>query len=344
VYSIQINRIGIEMKFVNKNQGGFTLLELLVVVGIIAIIGGALLSSFSGQETKAARGVATNAIAGAEDAMRVYKATTGNIPNNLESLVCAPYEAAGDVSTASVLPTDDTIAITTIAAAENTVYKFGGESNASGIGGGMSAKLAGKFDLAKLTADQALALNDVGITNMRYAIAEACDLASTGGSAATIKALDGSTDVSFGETKSLIDIDIPNQAFEDLRPNGTTGYKFRGVGFAGVVATGAPFLQWKASDGGYNNKKVGAGATDVLIGMGIGQASDIVGNGTDAAFGKAPFYGQVGKDKYAHYIALVNVGPAGSELKEGNAHVVAVVDARGDFLDEEIAEFQGQKI
>ncbi|MCJ8350069.1 type II secretion system protein [Moritella sp.] len=330
------------MKFVNKNQGGFTLLELLVVVGIIAIIGGAMLSSFSGQEATAARGVATSAIAGIEDATRIYRATTkGTLPNNMESLVCANYDAAGTVSTSVPSAADGGVLPATAAA--TTSYKYGGTSNASGIGGGMTKKLAAKFDIAALTALQATALNDVGITSMRYAISEACDTDVT--TTASIFALDGTTSVDFGDGgEGLVGIDIPNQAFEGLRPDGQTGYKFRGIGFAGTIETASPVLIWKKGDGGYNNIKLGAAESDVLIAMGVGQASDLVGTGPNAAFSKAPFYGQVGKDKYAHYIALINVGPAGDEFTNGETQVQAVVDARGDFLDEEIAEFNGQKI
>lgn len=341
------------MKFVSKNQGGFTLLELLVVVGIIAIIGGAMLSSFSGQETTAARGVATNTIAGVENAMRIYKASTkGNVPNNMESLVCAPYLIGSGVAGVSNagLPvagaaTDKALGKLPATALVDTAYKFGGTSNASGVGGGMTLKLAEKFTLNKLSAIQAGALNDVGVTNMRYGIAAACDTDVLTETLVDV-VVNGVTASKFGSSgKGLVGIDITNQAFEDPRPNGTTGFKHRGVGFSGVIELDSPVLFWYAGDAGYNNTKLGAGADDVLVGMGLGQASDLVGNGIDAAFGKAPFYGQVGKDKYAHYIALINIGPATGDdvYTRGEAHVAAVVDARGDFLDEEMAEFLGQK-
>ncbi len=60
------------MKISNKKQSGFTLLELLVVVGIIAIIGGAMIASFGSQEDTAAKGVATQTIAGVEGTYKFY--------------------------------------------------------------------------------------------------------------------------------------------------------------------------------------------------------------------------------------------------------------------------------
>jgi prepilin-type N-terminal cleavage/methylation domain-containing protein len=358
------------MKFVSKNQQGFTLLELLVVVGIIAIIGGAMISSFAGNEAKAARGVATQTIAGVENSIRIFVSSTDRLPNNLESLVCAPYSATGVVSTAvwSAAALQDPKSVDAIlattadplteaTAAATTAYKFGGISNVSGIGGGMGKKLAQKFVGTNLTADEALEMNDRGLLSLRYAMAQACDDDAT--TAAALTAVNGATGAFGGTTKTLADIDIPNQAFSDPRPDGAAAFKFRGVGFEGLVATGAPVLMWyKGSDvtdaaltsdsNGYNNVKVGAGAHDRLLAFGIGGDSDLVGTDVDAAFGKAPFYGQIGKDKYAHYIGLFNTGTyTGSAPlvvpEDSNTRIQAVIDARGDFLDEEIAEFNGQK-
>lgn len=315
-----------------RKEGGFTLLELLVVVGILAIIGGALVSSFGGQETKAAQGTATNAIAGIEGAMRTYQTVNNRLPDNLEALACRPANAAPTAVNDAVAP--DTAIVTTEA------YKFGGLSNVSGVGGGMGAKLAGKFNLTALTADQAEALSDAGVLNLRYAVTAACDndVATT----ELVPTMGGITLATgtIGQA-ALVDMDIPNHAFEDPRPNGDD-WNNRGRGFSATVAAGEPVMIWDAGTSGYNNKKLGAAPTDVLVGLGIGQASDFIG-GPDSPFAKAPFYGQIGKDKYAHYIALVNIGSAGSELKEGKAYVQAIIDARGDFLDEEIAEFSGQK-
>lgn len=359
------------MKFVSKNQQGFTLLELLVVVGIIAIIGGAMISSFSGSEAKAARGVATQTIAGVESSIRVFVASTESLPNNLESLVCAPYAADGDVSSAAwivgattdpkssvgVLQVTRDATDTGAAAAADTAYKFGGLTNASGIGGGMGKKLAEKFVGTALTAAEATQFTDQGLLTLRYAMSEACD--DNTDTAAALTNVNGSTGDFGGTTESLADIDIPNQAFSDPRPDTGSTFHLRGVGFEGNVAAGAPVLMWyKGSDvladgalagSGYNNVKIGAGAHDRLLAFGIGADSDLVGTGVNAAFGKAPFYGQIGKDKYAHYIGLFNTGTYttdGTDVSapaKYNVSIQAVIDARGDFLDEEMAEFNGQK-
>ena len=330
----------------HRKQDGFTLLELLVVVGILAIIGGALISSFGGQETKAAQGTAANAIAGIEGALRTYETVNGRLPDQLESLACRTAAAGlGTINNAAAPDTGITPA---------DAYKFGGLSNVSGVGGGMSTKLADKFILRAVTAEETTALTDAGILNLRYAVTAACD--NDAATTETVGALGGITVTSgiIGQG-SLVEMDIPNHAFEDPRPDsGGADWENRGRGFPVALAAGEPIMVWDGSATGYNNKKLGADANDVLIGVGIGQASEFIG-GPDSPFAKAPFYGQVGKDKYAHYIALINIGrdsngdgdleaaDGDTILDEGDAFVQAVIDARGDFLDEEIAEFSGQK-
>lgn len=337
-----INTIGDESLrrralYLRRKQGGFTLLELLVVVAILAIIGGALIASFGGQEAQASRGTATHSLAGIEDALRVYQTTQGRMPADLESLACVPYNATYNAAAYGALTVNNTASPDTAVVGE--AYKFGGQSNVPGVGGGMKKKLADKFTLTAITADQAIALEDLGVTSVRYAVTAACDndIATVDGTPMTV----GSTTAALGAGE-LVTMDIPNHAFEDPRPATATSWENRGRGFSAPIDTAAPLMRWSPGTDDYNNKKVGAGVGDYLFALGIGQGSDLVGK-ANSPFAKAPFYGDVGKDKYAHYIALINVGPLGAELKEGKAFVQAVVDANGDFLDEEMAEFQGQK-
>ena len=324
-------------------QKGFTLLELLVVVTILAVIGGAMISSFGGQEAKAARGVATSTIAGIEDAMRIFTVTEGVLPDSLEALTCEDFGATDHPTVAQA--TADINAPATWAGTEG-VSKFGGASDLPGIGGGMGAKLAGKFNVNSLPADAGQALINAGITTLRVAEGTACDT-----DAATPSAAIGSAPAPF-PADSLAEMNIPQHAFETPRP-GSFQQRNRGRGFERTVsfngATTPALLVWSRGTDGYNNVKIGGSATDVLVGLGLGQASTAVGN-DNSPFAKAPFYGQVAKDKYPHYVLLVKVGEDddGTDLTTGfdkvtNATIKAVIDPRGDFLDEEFAEFTGQK-
>ena len=332
------------MEKMRKQQGGFTLLELLIVVSILVMVGGTLLQTFGNNEENAAQGTATNSIARLNAATALYGALNSEapLPNGLESLACAPSADAADLSGVTV--NNAPSANGTVAATSTEAYKLGGESNLV-AGGGLGLKVAAKFDLAQVNVS---ALSDSGVTNIRYAETDACDgatdtdpvdMAATAGYAATISG-------------TLGDVNIPNHIFEEPRAGSNRN---RGRGFAATVTDGStmPLMVWKRGDGGYNNVKVGGQATDVLVGLGIGDASTMVGveeiNGIVPTLQKAPYYGQIARDKYSHYIALVKVGTdADGDLSSGfsassKAVIVSIVDARGDFYAEELAEYTDQK-
>ncbi len=330
------------MNKMRKQQGGFTLLELLIVVSILVMVGGTLLQTFGNNEENAAQGTATNSIARLNAATALYGALNSEapIPNGLESLACAPSANAADLSGVTV--NNAASANGTVAATSTEAYKLGGESNLVG-GGGLGLKLAAKFDLAQVDVS---ALSDSGVTTIRYAETDACDgatatdpvdMAATAGYAASIEG-------------TLGDVNIPNHIFEE--PRSGSG-RNRGRGFAATVGSTMPLMVWNRGTGGYNNVKVGGQATDVLVGLGIGDASTMVGveeiNGIVPTLQKAPYYGQIARDKYSHYIALVKVGTDDDgDLSTGfsassKAVIVSIVDARGDFYAEELAEYTDQK-
>ena len=326
-----------------RRSSGFTLLELLVVVTILAIVGGAMITSYDGQDTKAARGVATNAIAGIEDAMRIFTVQEGVLPDELESITCLDFDLAAHPTTVSNSATPATVTT------EETT-KFGGASNLPQTGGGLGKKVSDKFDLVSIPSGMGASLVNAGITTLRYAEIESCDTDDS-----TPAAAKGPDTVNAPMPQgSLALMNIPAMAFESPRP-GSFGSRNRGRGFArGVDFGGDPtpaLMVWKRGTLGYNNVKIGGADTDVIVGLGLGQASSAVG-GPFAPFSKAPFYGDLAKDKYPHYIMLIKVGEdtdgdlstTGDQSASSTATLIAVVDARGDFLDEEFAEFTGQKL
>lgn len=69
------------------HQRGFTLLELLVVVAILATIAGALIVAYDGLDVQAEKGVATFNIAGLDQAIRTYKLVNKEYPDDFDGLV-----------------------------------------------------------------------------------------------------------------------------------------------------------------------------------------------------------------------------------------------------------------
>jgi len=290
----------------NRKVSGFTLLEVLMVVAMLAIVGGAIITSYGGLEDKAAKGSATHTIAAVEEAFRVFAATEGGLPNNLESLIAATPTTPAYVA----------------AEADN------GAADASATGaafaGLLGSKIAGKFTIVDTDPAPLIA---AGITKIRY-----LDLKGNGtGGTLDIKDASGAA-TTVGDIGA---ISIPQHAFEAPRP--TDKNRGRGYYVNAVGGTSIPLAVWGAGAGGYNNVKVGGNVTSVLVGLGLGNASSLVGDGVFTNLGHAPFYGNVAKNQYNHYVALIDVSVSPAKL-------VAIVDSRGDFLDEEFAEATGQKL
>ncbi len=291
----------------NRKVSGFTLLEVLMVVAMLAIVGGAIITSYGGLEGKAAKGSATHTIAAVEEAFRVFAATEGGLPDNLESLLAATPTTPAYVA----------------AEADN------GAADASATGaafaGILGAKVAGKFTIVDTDPAPLVA---AGITKIRY-----LDLKGNGAGGVDLDIKDAAGNTT--NVGNILDISIPQHAYEAPRP--TNKNRGRGYYVNAVGGTSVPMAVWKAGDAGYNNVKVGANPSAVLVGLGLGNMSSLIGEGVFTNLAHAPYYGKVAKHEYNHYIALIDVSVSPAKL-------VCIVDSRGDFLDEEFAEATGQKL
>ncbi|MEC9095812.1 MAG: hypothetical protein VX776_04220, partial [Planctomycetota bacterium] len=96
-----------------------------------------------------------------------------------------------------------------------------------------------------------------------------------------------------------------------------------------------PLAVWNPGDNGYNNVVVGGQKTSVLVALGIGDASSLVGGGVFTNLVDAPYKGGTAKYQYNHYIALIDVSVEPAKF-------VAVVCPHGHFGDAEFAESRGQ--
>lgn len=294
-----------------KDQRGFTMLELLVVVAILAIIAGGLLVAYDGLEKKSALAEASHGIAALDGAVRNFTSLRGTAPDNLDSMLAAT-------------PVDGTQSPATITGGADIVI--------------MTSTLSPKITPTALTAAQRSALIKAGITKLRYIdVAGNADTCATPCPLTTLAA-DG-TAASVGNISKA---DIPNRLFD--APREGTG-RNRGRGYSHTLVAADMVQVWDAGAGGINNLKVGAAATDVLIAFGLGNNSTIT-TVDDTAVGdthlaQAPVYPDVKKNEYGRYVLLYNVGPTGSDFTK--ARLQAVVDSKGDFLDEELAEYSGQK-
>ena len=318
-----------------KARKNFTLLELLIIVAILAIVGGGLVTSFEGLQAQAAKASATNTIASLQNSIRTYQSMEGTLPNNLDSLLAAAPTSGTATATLGVVTATGIDAY--VGPEDNTLLK-----NYLG-----SEKMGKKVDAQALSADQAKNLVAAGITTVRY-----LDTVSLVGGILGIPDAAGVSPVNIG---AIADIDIPQLGFNVPRPGDDRN---RGRAFEIAVDSSSTTVQQFAVWGGqdaanptadYDNTKLGADPKAVLVAFGIGPDSTLVSGGktdpnaaNDKTLGdagkiaSAPFYGDVAKSTYPSYVMLVDV-------QQNPAKFVAVVDARGDFLAEEFAEQSGQK-
>ncbi|MCG3117785.1 MAG: prepilin-type N-terminal cleavage/methylation domain-containing protein [Candidatus Manganitrophus sp. SA1] len=304
-----------------RNQAGFTLLELLVVVAVLAIIAGGLLVSYDGLEAKSSKGQATFNLAAVDKGIRTFKVVSGAYPTELDGLLLN--------NTATV-----TCAGTSCTAATGGFYT-GLHANLQGTEGDVLTA-DNKLGFRALTAGEASALINAGVSNVRM------------------------IDNTLGNTVGT----IPNRDFDDA-PRGkgvpvniASGVVVPVVESEGLGAADAPAGCVAPFSSACNRLNDIAGLNPaqghVVVALGVGNNSSIVsdqGGGNSANFAEAPYYTDVAKNQYGRFLALFHVA---SDLNDdgdfadagetfSSARFIGVIDSKGDWLDEEYAEFTGQK-
>jgi prepilin-type N-terminal cleavage/methylation domain-containing protein len=105
------------MKQVSMKQQGFTLLELLVVITLLAILAVGALVAYDGVGDKASAATAANANVNIDNMIRQYKAVTNSYPNQWDQLVAQD----GNLINALPEPLKDVIAPMALGAAASNV-------------------------------------------------------------------------------------------------------------------------------------------------------------------------------------------------------------------------------
>jgi prepilin-type N-terminal cleavage/methylation domain-containing protein len=322
-------------------QGGFTLLELLVVVAVLAIVAGTILGGITGVESRSASGSGANSIAAVESLTRAYR-SQGTVLNELDSLMSQDCSAC-------VAGTTPPLAAATLLPSTIIGAKIGAE----------------KLLAQSVPGAMVDALRNAGITKVR--VLDSASIGENAGGTA-VCGVAPESNLAFPCNTNMTAIDIPGRMFDP--PASATGNRGRGFAAAVPAATDTPLPIWRRGtviNGSPDNRKVGAGPTDVLVALGFGN-NLIVGNSTNRPqVNSAPTYGGMNSNQYSRYLTLWNVGTAAgniatdvtttpqnetlfpdlatgaSAISGGVAKFTAVVDTRGDFLDEEYAEASGQK-
>jgi prepilin-type N-terminal cleavage/methylation domain-containing protein len=315
-------------KLQNK-QGGFTLLELLVVVAILAIIAGAVISSLDGQEELAAQKTTVHTMATLEENFQIYRVSEKRqLPGGMDSLLCS---TDADASAATLAFTDyQTVA---------NLSKLGGSSNVARVGGGMTGDLGDSLDIAEIPNSIAANLVNAGLTSIRVVDANLCDDDT------------GTNPTDITEAPALVDVVKPNLMFqpiiaEDGEIEFGGGVELDLTGFTDSSgALPAMVINEPA--------EITGNEEDIVAVFGVGPGAGIVGK----YIGRAPSDGNVGPDKYGNFSVAVKIAQCpdddeigsvtcsldGTGWEDTDIEIVAILDGGGDAYDDEIAEARGNQ-
>jgi prepilin-type N-terminal cleavage/methylation domain-containing protein len=178
----------------------------------------------------------------------------------------------------------------------------------------------GKLAFHALTAEGAAALNAAGLTSVRSII----------------------------DAASNLQRDIPNRGFDDpTRGGGTSVPVATGTRMAIIETDGIG-----AADSSRLRDIAGLDATrrHLVVALGLGNSSSMcAGSGVTGGLSEAPFYTKVAKNEYGRFLLLFHIatdadddGTVAAGEYFGEARFLAVLDTRGDWIDEEYAEFTNQ--
>jgi prepilin-type N-terminal cleavage/methylation domain-containing protein len=324
-------------------QAGFTLLELLVVVAILAIIAGAVISSLDGQEELAAQKTTVHTMAALEEGFQVYRVSEQRrLPEELDSLLCSDG-VAGAAGTFTLTPA--TLDGSTVRKLSNN----DSASNVARVDGGMTGDLYDKLGVMVVNDDDVLdGLEDEGLTSLRYVNDTICN----GTADETLFAAADGFDEDVTEP-ALVDVAKPSLLFRDPIVE-DDDWEFGAGAVVDLTARAAgetvPMAYFAEP------AELGLEEEAVVAVFGIGPDAGIIG----PIMARAPQDGNAGPDKYSNFSVAIKIGecPTGEEIgtddgattclpstweETDDIEVVAILDGGGDAYDDEIAEAQGNE-
>lgn len=316
-----------------RKAGGFTLLELLVVVAILAAIAGTATIALQDTDARASAAAHVAMMDELNKGIHTYRVLNRNaLPNNFDSLleiaggahtVAVPFlGVAGDAAAAS-FPINDLVAHEDVGT-------------------------------LPLTADSAGILNDIGITELQYL---------NNGAAFD---LDGDTVTTDCESANIVDTIasrsntvVSNNIFLSPGANGcgatvtfgatdqvlvwSGGYE-RILGQAGQAfdALGSPT---HATAGSAVTASVAG--TPVIMVVGVGPSSTLFNTNDLGGMTTVPVYRHVSETQYGRFAALFNIGEftdaVGGYAAADQVAFLTTIDGAGDTKEEELGEWDGTR-
>lgn len=294
------------------NESGFTLLELLVVVAILAAIAGTATIALQDTDARAAAAAHVAMMDELNEGIRIYKRLHfGDLPNNFDSLVAS--------TTAATLGTGALISNTAIE------------------------------DVGQVPLDAALVtlLNDSGITALQYVQEDLDDGNAATPDCSDLAGIVGSRQNAFvagnifmtpagngcGAAKTLVATDVAMF---------WTGGTERLTGQPSTLIE----LALGAALPGATPDNLATATGNAYMVVGIGPASTLFDTNDIAGLTSVPVYRHVSGTEYNRFMAIFDLGffDAGGGIAPAPlVNLVTVVDGAGDTKEEELGEWDGTR-
>jgi prepilin-type N-terminal cleavage/methylation domain-containing protein len=325
VNSIQDESLRKKARKLKGKQAGFTLLELLVVVAILAAIAGTATIALQDTDARASAAAHVAMMDELNKGVHTFRVLNKNqFPNDFDSMLGVDLTTDGD--------------------AGGAVFPLGGLVAHASVG------------TLPLTAPAISNLNDIGITSLQYLdYGQSTDLDGD-----TVSAVDECTAANVVSTiASRGNAVVSNNIFMTPAANGcgatqtlvlgdqilvwSGGYE-RLMGSAGIpldvgagVVHATPGSAVTASDIG----------DPVLMVVGVGPSSTLFNTNDLGGMTTVPVYRHVSETQYGRFAAIFNIGDftdvTGGYAVNDQVTFIGVVDGAGDTKEEELGEWDGTR-
>ena len=279
VNDIQDEELKAKFRKLKGKQRGFTLLELLVVVSILAAIAGTATLALQDTDARAAAAAHVAMMDELNKGIRTYKALNKAFPDELDSLM---------QTTATAIPAIDSLSLPV------------GASTVSLLPNGDSNILAIEdVELVAVPATVVAAMNDAGMESVRVVINNATPAVGNP---------EDSAGLNCGNLQSLIggrsNAVVSGNIFMSPSVNGC-GVTHRVIQNDQLAfwTGGSERITGKAELAGWNTN-----GNTAFLALGVGPSSNLFDTTTLGGMTSVPVYRHVSKDQYNRFVAIFAVG------------------------------------
>ncbi|OUS30916.1 hypothetical protein A9Q99_05260 [Gammaproteobacteria bacterium 45_16_T64] len=331
VEAIQDEGLRSKARKLKSKQSGFTLLELLVVVAILAAIAGTATIALQDTDARASAAAHVAMMDEMNKGIRTFRVLNrGVFPNGFDSLVQVDTVALDNPVLMEALAIDDTsIGLDTI-----TIGQFG---QLADIGLSSFNYVAEDQDPADFGTCAAGEIQNLIGSRQNAVVAGNIFLSANGNGCGVRAQFNGDT---AGDGSDVPGWNVFSQAEGAAGPTEGAANVADPLPIA-VWVGGSERLTGQAEDGAFN-----ALGNTVFMATGLGPASSLFEANKLGGMTSVPVYRHVSADEYNRFIAIWDIGTydgAGEIVMGDAAALTTIVDGAGDTKEEELGEWDGSR-